>query len=153
MARVNRQWVLRQRPKGLVKPGDLELVEAPVPALNESEVLVRTIYLSLDPTNRTWMNDAEGYLPPVPLGGVMRGLTLGVVEESRSSRFRVGGLVVGRLMGHGGPPTAVALCGVNAPASAAVPVFAPRAKKVHGRWNRRAAAPLSVCGGGDAPPT
>src|SRR5690606_21679345 len=90
MARVNRQWVLRQRPKGLVQSGDLELVEAPVPALNESEVLVRTIYLSLDPTNRTWMNDSEGYLPPVPLGGVMRGLTLGVVEESRSSRFRAG---------------------------------------------------------------
>jgi len=41
MARVNRQWVLRQRPKGLIQPGDLELVEAPVPALNESQVLVR----------------------------------------------------------------------------------------------------------------
>lgn len=93
MARVNRQWVLRQRPRGLVQPGDLELVEAPVPALNESEVLVRTVYLSLDPTNRTWMNDAEGYLPPVPLGGVMRGLTLGVVEETRSNRFRVGDIV------------------------------------------------------------
>ncbi|HRJ64347.1 MAG TPA: NADP-dependent oxidoreductase, partial [Brevundimonas sp.] len=93
MARVNRQWVLRQRPRGLIQPGDLELVEAPVPALNESQVLVRTVYLSLDPTNRTWMNDAEGYLPPVPIGGVMRGLTLGVVEESRSSRFRAGDVV------------------------------------------------------------
>jgi len=93
MARVNRQWVLRQRPKGLVQPGDLELIEAPVPALAESQVLVRTIYLSLDPTNRTWMNDAEGYLPPVAIGGVMRGLTLGVVEESRSSRFRAGDVV------------------------------------------------------------
>ena len=84
MGRMNRQWVLRQRPKGLVRPGDLELVETALPALKESEVLVRTIYLSLDPTNRTWMNDSEGYLPPVPIGGVMRGLTLGVVEESRS---------------------------------------------------------------------
>jgi len=93
MARVNRQWVLRQRPKGLIRPGDLELVEGPVPALKESQVLVRTVYLSLDPTNRTWMNDAEGYLPPVPIGGVMRGLTLGVVEESRSSRFRAGDVV------------------------------------------------------------
>ena len=93
MARVNRQWVLRQRPKGLIQPGDLELVEAPVPALNESQVLVRTVYLSLDPTNRTWMNDAEGYLPPVGLGEVMRGLTLGVVEESRSDRFKAGDVV------------------------------------------------------------
>lgn len=93
MARSSRQWVLRQRPRGLIQPGDLELVEAPIPDLMENEVLVRTIYLSLDPTNRTWMNDAEGYLPPVPLGGVMRGLTLGVVEDSRSDRFKAGDLV------------------------------------------------------------
>ena len=84
MTQVNRQWVLRQRPRGPVKAGDLELVESPVPDLKENEVLVRTIYLSLDPTNRTWMNDAEGYLPAVGLGDVMRGLTLGVVEQSRS---------------------------------------------------------------------
>ncbi|MDZ4364539.1 NADP-dependent oxidoreductase [Brevundimonas sp.] len=93
MATVNRQWVLRQRPKGLIQPGDLELIETPVPALKESEVLIRTVYLSLDPTNRTWMNDAEGYLPPVGLGEVMRGLTLGVVEQSRSDRFKVGDIV------------------------------------------------------------
>ena len=93
MARTNRQWVLRQRPKGMIQDGDLELVESPVPDLAENEVLVRTVYLSLDPTNRTWMNDAEGYLPPVGLGEVMRGLTLGVVEESRSDRFKVGDVV------------------------------------------------------------
>jgi len=93
MGKVNRQWVLRQRPKGLIQPGDLELVEASIPDLKDSEVLVRTVYLSLDPTNRTWMNDAEGYLPPVGLGEVMRGLTLGVVEDSRSDRFKVGDVV------------------------------------------------------------
>ena len=93
-AKINRQWVLRQRPKGLVQPGDLELVETPVPEVKESEVLVRTVYLSLDPTNRTWMNDSEGYLPPVGLGEVMRGLTLGVVEHSRSDRFKVGDVVM-----------------------------------------------------------
>lgn len=93
MARTNRQWVLRQRPRGLIQPGDLELVDAPLPDLSESEILVRTIYLSLDPTNRTWMNDAEGYLPAVQLGAVMRGLTLGVVEDSRSERFKVGDII------------------------------------------------------------
>jgi NADPH-dependent curcumin reductase CurA len=93
MARTNRQWVLRQRPKGLIQPGDLELIEAPLPELKDAEILVRTVYLSLDPTNRTWMNEAEGYLPAVPLGGVMRGLTLGVVEESRSERFAVGDII------------------------------------------------------------
>ena len=93
MARTNRQWVLRQRPMGLIKPGDLELADSPIPELKDGEVLVRTVYLSLDPTNRTWMNDTEGYLPPVPLGGVMRGLTLGVVEDSRSERFKAGEVV------------------------------------------------------------
>jgi NADPH-dependent curcumin reductase CurA len=93
MARTNRQWVLRQRPRGEVQPGDLELVETAIPELKAGEVLIRTVYLSLDPTNRTWMNDVEGYLPPVPLGGVMRGLTLGVVEDSRSERFQPGEVV------------------------------------------------------------
>ena len=93
MSLRNRQWVLRQRPKGLIQDGDLELVETPVPDLKEAEVLVRTLYLSLDPTNRTWMNDSEGYLPPVGLGEVMRGLTLGVVEQSKSDRFKAGDIV------------------------------------------------------------
>ena len=91
---TNRQWVLRQRPKGLLQPGDLELIETPVPDLAEGDVLVRTVYLSLDPTNRTWMNDSEGYLPPVGLGEVMRGLTLGVVEDSRAERFKAGDVVM-----------------------------------------------------------
>lgn len=90
---VNRQWVLRRRPKGPIQDGDLELVEAALPDLREHEVRVRTVYLSLDPTNRTWMNDAEGYLPPVGLGEVMRGLTIGVVEASRSDRFTQGQVV------------------------------------------------------------
>jgi len=90
---TNRQWVLRQRPQGLIKDGNLELVETAVPDLADGEVLVRTVYLSLDPTNRTWMNDSEGYLPPVGLGEVMRGLTLGTVEQSKSDRFKVGDVV------------------------------------------------------------
>lgn len=94
MTLVNRQWILRRRPQGLVRPGDLELVESPIGEPGEGEVLVRTVYLSLDPTNRTWMNDAEGYLPAVRLGEVMRGLTLGVVEHSRSGRFARGDVVM-----------------------------------------------------------
>jgi NADPH-dependent curcumin reductase CurA len=93
MPTVNRQWVLRRRPQGLIQPGDLELIDTPIPELKDGEVLVRTVYLSLDPTNRTWMNDVEGYLPPVGLGEVMRGLTLGVVEASKSERYAVGDAV------------------------------------------------------------
>jgi NADPH-dependent curcumin reductase CurA len=93
MTAMNRQWVLRQRPQGLIQEGDLELVQTPVPTPGEGEILIRTIYLSLDPTNRTWMNDSQGYLPPVALGAVMRGLTLGVVEQSNSDRFQAGDIV------------------------------------------------------------
>lgn len=89
----NRQWILKTRPVGDLKDGDLDLVETAVPDLGDSEVLIRTVYLSLDPTNRTWMNDSEGYLPPVQLGSVMRGLSLGVVEQSKSDRFSVGDVV------------------------------------------------------------
>ena len=70
----NRQWVLKNRPFGDLKDGDLELVDAPIGEPRDGEVLIRTVYLSLDPTNRTWMNDSEGYLPPVQIGAVMRGV-------------------------------------------------------------------------------
>jgi NADPH-dependent curcumin reductase len=89
----SRQWVLRQRPRGDIKEGDLELVDVVTPELKDGQVLVRTVYLSLDPTNRTWMNDQEGYLPPVGLGDVMRGLTMGVVEESKSEKWKAGDIV------------------------------------------------------------
>jgi len=90
---INRQWVLKTRPVGDLKDGDLELVDSALPEAGDGEVLIRTVYLSVDPTNRTWMNDTEGYLPPVQLGSVMRGLTLGVVERSKSDRFAVGDVV------------------------------------------------------------
>lgn len=93
MSITSRQWVLRRRPQGLIQTGDLELIDVELPALQPGEVLVRTLYLSLDPTNRTWMNDHEGYLPPVGLGEVMRGLTLGIVDQSCSDRFSVGDIV------------------------------------------------------------
>lgn len=94
MSLINRQWVLNNRPTGAVAPDDLTLTESPVRALVDGEILVRNIYLSLDPTNRLWMSDREQYLPPVQIGDVMRGGTIGVVEESRSRRFAVGDIVM-----------------------------------------------------------
>ncbi len=96
---VNRQWILRKRPVGEISPGDLEFVETPIRALADGEVLVRNIYLSLDPTNRIWMSDQDQYLPPVGLNEVMRGGTLGVVEASRSERFPEGTVVNAGLSG------------------------------------------------------
>ena len=94
MSRTNRQWVLNQRPDTTISGDALALKESPVAAIGEDELLIRNIYLSLDPTNRIWMSDREQYLPPVGIGDVMRGMTIGVVEESRSDRFAEGDLVM-----------------------------------------------------------
>ncbi len=94
MARTNRQWILRRRPEGEITDGDLAFVDTPVPALPDGHVLVRTIYLSLDPTNRIWMSDMDQYMPPVEIGDVMRGGSLGVVEESRDPNVPVGSIVM-----------------------------------------------------------
>ena len=89
----NHQWILKRRPVGDIGPGDLEYITTQTQPLREGEVLVRTVYLSLDPTNRIWMSDQDQYLPPVEVGDVMRGGGIGVVEESRSSSYPVGAVV------------------------------------------------------------
>ena len=90
---LSKRWVLRRRPEGDIKPGDLALVEEPIRDLDDGEVLVRTIYLSLDPTNRLWMSDQDQYMPPVQIGETMRGGGIGVVERSRSDLFKQGDVV------------------------------------------------------------
>jgi NADPH-dependent curcumin reductase CurA len=94
---VNRAWKLVARPVGVFKPTDFAWVEELVPDLGDGHVLVRQIHLSLDPTNRGWANPSATYLPSVPLGSVMRGFGLGVVEESRHPRFAPGDYVQGLL--------------------------------------------------------
>ena len=96
-AKVNRQWRLAARPVGLVKESDFEWREEPVPTPGEGELLVHNLYLSLDPTNRGWMNQTATYLRPAAIGEVMRGITLGVVEQSRHAQFPEGALVQGTL--------------------------------------------------------
>ena len=88
-----KRWVLQHRPVGDIKPGDLKLVEEPIRELADGEVQVRTLYLSLDPTNRIWMSDQDQYMPPVQIGDTMRGGSLGIVERSRSDRFKQGDVV------------------------------------------------------------
>ena len=95
----NSRWILRRRPNATLVSSDLELVETAPPVPGDDELLVRNIYLSLDPTNRLWMSDREQYLPPVQIGDVMRGMTIGIVEHSNSPRFAAGDIV---LLGEGG---------------------------------------------------
>ena len=94
MRNSNRQWRLKRRPVGEIKAGDLELTDAPKPVPATGEMLVRNVYLSLDPTNRIWMSDMEQYMPPVAIGDVMRGGTVGVVEQSNADGFAVGDIVM-----------------------------------------------------------
>ena len=91
--RVNRQWRLASRPKGLIEESDFEWVEEPVGEVGEGQVLVRNIYLSLDPANRGWVRKGSSYVEPVEIGEVMRGFAVGVVEESRDERFAEGDAV------------------------------------------------------------
>lgn len=92
----NRRWILDNRPADASGGEPLRLETVPMQSPGEGEVLVRNIYLSIDPTHRIWMSDVDQYMPPVDVGAVMRGITLGVVEQSRSDRLNVGDLVVGR---------------------------------------------------------
>jgi NADPH-dependent curcumin reductase CurA len=94
---INRQWRLAAHPIGMARKSDLEWREEPIPAPGDGQVLVRNVYLSLDPTNRVWMNEADSYMPSVRIGEVMRGLTLSVVEQSRYPKLTRGDLVMGLL--------------------------------------------------------
>ena len=97
MAQQNGKWILTARPQGTLKGNELEWKEEPAPDIAQNQVRVRVLYLSLDPTNRIWMNAMDSYLPAIPLGEVMRGGALGVVEESRHPGFVAGDLVQGLL--------------------------------------------------------
>jgi NADPH-dependent curcumin reductase CurA len=95
--RINRQWRLAARPVGAFKDSDFRWNTESVPELKEEEILVHNQYLSLDPTNRAWANEADTYLPAVSLGEVMRGFAIGVVEESRNPNYKPGDHVSGLL--------------------------------------------------------
>jgi len=94
---TNRQVLLARRPQGAVTDGDFNIVDAPMPVAGEGEVLVRNTWLSLDPYMRGRMNDVKSYVPPVALGAVMVGQTVGEVAESRDPAFVPGDTVLTQL--------------------------------------------------------
>ena len=94
--RMNRRITLAARPVGAPKTSDFATVDDPVPAPGDGEMLLRTIYLSLDPYMRGRMNDVKSYVPPVRIGQTMEGGTVSVVEESRHPEFSTGDIVSDR---------------------------------------------------------
>jgi NADPH-dependent curcumin reductase CurA len=94
MTLVNRQLRLQSRPKGLLAPGDLQLVKAPLPEVQDGQALARVKYLSIDPTMRVWMA-VDSYLPAVAIGEVMRALGFAEIIESRHPDYKKGDRVTG----------------------------------------------------------
>jgi NADPH-dependent curcumin reductase CurA len=94
---MNHRVLLVRRPRGIPAPEHFDIDCGPMPAPRPGQVLVRNEYLSVDPAMRGWVNEADNYRPPVPLGSVMPASAVGRVVESRSKGFDPGDLVVGRL--------------------------------------------------------
>ncbi|SNS71896.1 hypothetical protein SAMN06265795_105167 [Noviherbaspirillum humi] len=91
----NRQFRLAARPVGLPKNSDWQFDEAATRPLQDGEILVKILYISLDPAMRGWMNEGKSYIPPVGIGEVMRAGGIGKVLESRSPRFQAGDVISG----------------------------------------------------------
>lgn len=97
MSIVNRRITLASMPVDLPDVSDFLLVFAPLPTPEEGEVVVRTVYLSLDPWQADPVDRAELHAPPVAVGEVLSGGAVGLVVESRDPRFRIGDTVEGIL--------------------------------------------------------
>ncbi|EHN73367.1 MULTISPECIES: NADP-dependent oxidoreductase [Streptomyces] len=87
---VNREWHLVTRPVGWPKPEDFALVEAEVPTPGDGQVLVRNLYVSVDPYMRGRMSAAKSYAAPYELGKVMQGGAVGEVVASNAEGFAAG---------------------------------------------------------------
>lgn len=103
IAAENCQIVLRERPTGSVDPslqgkGTFEVKKTPIPSadsLKDGEVLIKTLFASIDPAMRGWLRDARSYLPPVQIGEVMRAGTASVVVGSKDASLKAGDCVTG----------------------------------------------------------
>src|SRR5207344_1918872 len=92
---TNLQVQLASRPTGWVEESNFRFVESPVPKPGPGQLLVKNLWLSLDPYMRGRMSDAKSYATPVQIGEVMGGHTVSEVIESRNPDFRKGDFVTG----------------------------------------------------------
>ena len=92
---LNQRFVLASRPVGAPTPENFRLEREALPDLQDGQVLLKTLYLSLDPYMRGRMSDAPSYAAPVQIGEVMTGGAVSRVESSRHPKFHQGDLVVG----------------------------------------------------------
>ncbi|KAI8048690.1 hypothetical protein BDF22DRAFT_726826 [Syncephalis plumigaleata] len=96
MSAKNTQILFVKRPTANIIPNEVfRTVQTPIPKPAAGQILVRTLYLSLDPAMRGWMNNVRSYIPPMDLNTVMRGGAVAEVIESQSSKFKRGDIVTG----------------------------------------------------------
>eukprot|EP00873_Tetraselmis_striata_P011630 jgi/Tetstr1/431894/TSEL_021383.t1 len=89
-AAKNRKMVLKRRPEGEIREGDLEVEVEDKPTCGEGQVVVRNELISIDPTHRGWMSDIPSYMPPVQLGEAMRAGSYAEVVESKFEGLKPG---------------------------------------------------------------
>ena len=95
MAEMNRQVLLKRRPNGMPVPEDFSIADVPLPDLGEGQVLLRGIYLSLDPYMRGRISGQRSYARPTEIGEVIEGRVVGRVVRSRHQSFREGDYAFG----------------------------------------------------------
>lgn len=95
MSESNRRLVLAARPAGMVDESTTRLEQTEVPQPQAGEALVKVRYISIDPTIRTWMDDAPGYLPPIAIDEIVRSGGVGEVIESNSDAYQQGQMLFG----------------------------------------------------------
>lgn len=91
---INHRWTLAARPQGRPKASDFEWQADPLPTAGPGQMLLRTVWLSLDPYMRGRMNDTKSYVPPVQIGATMEGGAVSEVLESQVDGFAPGDLVM-----------------------------------------------------------
>ncbi|HSE21948.1 MAG TPA: NADP-dependent oxidoreductase [Pyrinomonadaceae bacterium] len=96
-AMKNKQILLASRPVGEPADANFRLVDADMPRPQDADVLIRTLYLSVDPYMRGRMNDRKSYIPPFAVNEVIKGGGIGEVVESRSPSLQPGDIVTGML--------------------------------------------------------
>ena len=97
MTELNHRFTLAARPVGMPKRSDWNYAAEPIPDLADGGLLIKILYISLDPAMRGWMNEGKSYVPAIKIGEVMRALALGRVVKSKNPAFAVGNHVYGVL--------------------------------------------------------
>src|ERR1035437_8631475 len=93
---INREIHLVSRPQGIPTEANFTIVRTELPELQDQQVLVRNLFMSVDPYMRGRMNEGKSYVPPFVLGQPLEGGAVGEVVESRASEFKPGDVVTSR---------------------------------------------------------